>query len=200
MTSSRAVVLAAGDFPRVGSAARRLLETASRVVCCDSAADAYRRRMKREPDVVIGDGDSLRGEFANVVRVPEQETNDLEKALAYCRQRKWRNPVIVGATGRREDHTLGNIFRALDWGAEIVTDFGRFIPVEGRATLKVKKGAAISVFAADPKTRVTSTGLAWPLDGVKFANLYCATLNRATAARVTFVTTHRIYVYVEVKG
>lgn len=193
------VVLAAGDFPRVGSEARRILASARIVVCCDGAADAYRRQMKREPDVVVGDGDSLRGEFANVVRVPEQETNDLEKALAYCRQKGYKAPVIVGATGKREDHTLGNIFRAFAWGVEIVTDFGRFIPIEGRATLSVKKGAAISVFATDPRTRVTSTGLAWPLEGVKFRNLYCATLNRATAARVTLTASHRIYVYVEVK-
>ena len=40
----RTVILAAGDFPKKGGTAWKLLATATRVVACDSAADAYRRR------------------------------------------------------------------------------------------------------------------------------------------------------------
>ena len=127
----------------------------------------------------------------------EQDTNDLEKAIAYCAKQEWRNPVIVGATGKREDHALGNIFRALDYGCEIVTDCGRFIPVCDRVSLKAAKGAAVSIFAPDPKTRMTSKGLEWTLDDVKFRNLYCATLNRATASRVTLTTTKPVSVFIE---
>jgi hypothetical protein len=43
---------------------------------------------------------------------------------------------------------------------------------------------------------MTSTGLEWPLAGVKFKNLYCATLNRASAARVTLTTTKPVLVYI----
>ena len=118
-------------------------------------------------------------------------------AVAYCAAHGWRNPVIVGATGKREDHAIGNVFRALDYGCEIVTDHGRFIPVRGKATLKVAKGAAVSIFAPDPKTRMTSRGLEWPLDDVRFRNLYCATLNRATSVRVTLTTTRPVSVFIE---
>ena len=54
------VILAAGDFPRAGGAAWRLLAGAKRVVCCDGAAQAYRRRFKREPLAIVGDLDSLK--------------------------------------------------------------------------------------------------------------------------------------------
>ena len=117
--------------------------------------------------------------------------------MAYCAQQGWRTPVIVGATGKREDHTIGNVFRALDYGCEIVTDTGRFVPVRGKATLKVSKGAAVSIFAPDPKTRMTSKGLEWPLDEVRFRNLYCATLNRSTATRVTLTCTKPVSVFIE---
>ena len=117
--------------------------------------------------------------------------------MAYCAKQGWRNPVIVGATGKREDHTIGNVFRALDYGCEIVTDTGRFIPVRGKATLKVSKGAAVSIFAPDPRTRMTSKGLEWPLDEVRFRNLYCATLNRSTATRVTLTCTKPVSVFIE---
>ena len=198
-----------------------LLAAAKRVVCCDGATDAYRRLFRKWPDVVIGDFDSLvpsalsrtgvvtddssasasrrerRRYDATVVHIADQDTNDLEKAMAYCAKQGWRDPVIVGATGKREDHTLGNVFRALDYGCTIVTDTGRFISVCGKATLKTSKGAAVSIFAPDPRTRMTSKGLEWPLDEVKFRNLYCATLNRATVSRMTLTATKPVVVFIE---
>ena len=217
----RTVVLAAGDFPRKGGAAWKLLAGATRVAACDSAADAYHRRFRKWPTVVIGDLDSLVGGLRRsgtdrrpsvggavrpgphasqppvCVRIPDQDTNDLEKALAYCAKQGWRDPVIVGATGKREDHSLGNVFRALVYNCTIVTDHGRFVPVRDKATLAVAKGAAVSIFAPDPKTRMTSKGLQWPLAPVRFRNLYCATLNRATASRVTLTTTKPVSVFIE---
>ena len=198
----RTVILAAGDFPKKGGAAWKLLAAAKRVVACDSAADAYRRRFRKWPTVIIGDLDSipphvLLSPFSFLlVRDADQDTNDLEKAMAYCAAQGWRDPVIVGATGKREDHSIGNVFRALGYGCEIVTDRGRFVPVRGKATLKTEKGAAVSIFAPDAKTRMTSKGLEWPLDDVKFRNLYCATLNRATGKRVTLTTSKPISIYI----
>lgn len=190
------VIVAAGDFPKRGGCAYAQLEKATRVVCCDHAADLYRRRMGREPTVVIGDGDSVRGHFKNFVLCADQDTNDLTKAIAYCAAQGWRKPLIVGATGGREDHTLGNIFRAYAAGLELITDTGRFIPVEGSCSLEVGKGTAISIFATDPETEMTSRGLVWPLTGVKFTDLFKATLNRASAARIRLTATRRVYVFV----
>ncbi len=192
------VILAAGDFPKRGGAAWQLLATADKVICCDSAADAYRRHFKKQPDAVVGDCDSVKGHFDHLIKITEQDTNDLTKAVQWCAAQGWRQPVILGATGKREDHTLGNVFRALDLGVEVVTDYGRFIPLDATRTFRVRKGQAVSIFATHPATRMTSRGLEWQLDGVTFQNLYCATLNRATAARLTLTTTHRVFVYFEV--
>ena len=199
------VILAAGDFPKKGGAAWQLLAAATRVVACDSAAAAYRRRFRKWPTVIVGDMDSLGGPrfraaahaAAEIVRIPDQETNDLEKAMAYCAQQGWRAPVIVGATGKREDHTIGNVFRALAAQVPIVTDRGVFHPVCGRATIRTFKGAGVSVFAPDPRTRMTSTGLQWPLAGVRFESLYRATLNRASAARLTVTSDRPVFVFAE---
>ena len=191
------VIVANGEFPKKDGVAWRLLAAAKRVVCCDGAADTYRRRFRRWPDVIIGDFDSVRVRSVpcRVIHDADQDTNDLEKAMTYCAKQGWRNPIIVGATGKREDHAIGNVFRALDYGCEIVTDTGRFVPVCGKASFKVTKGAAVSIFAPNPKTRMTSKGLEWSLDEVKFKNLYCATLNRTTATRVSLTATHPVYVY-----
>lgn len=193
------VILAAGDFPKKDGAAWRLLAAARRVVACDSAAADYRRRIGKWPTVVVGDLDSLgkRRVPCQIVHDPDQETNDLEKAIAFCSKQGWRTPVIVGATGKREDHAIGNVFRALAAQVPIVTDRGVFHPVCGRKTIPVRKGAGVSVFAPDPATRMTSAGLQWPLDGVCFDSLYRATLNRATATRLTVTSDRPAFIFVE---
>ena len=62
-------------------------------------------------------------------------------------------------------------------------------------SFSVEKGATVSIFVTDPKTKVSSKGLEWPLNDVVFENLYCATLNRATSKRVMLTTSARILVY-----
>jgi 2-amino-4-hydroxy-6-hydroxymethyldihydropteridine diphosphokinase/thiamine pyrophosphokinase len=205
---NRTVILAAGDFPSRGSEPERVLLSAERVVACDSAAASFRRRFRRWPDVVIGDFDSLGDEISNggtkarrrcaceFVKVAEQETNDLDKAIRHCREKGWNDLVIVGATGLREDHTIGNVYRALAAEVSVVSEYGTFHPVRGKLALRVGKGAGVSVFAPDPTTKMTSRGLEWKLDGVKFENPFCATLNRASAETIAVTSDRPAFVYV----
>ena len=195
MKRGETVILAAGDFPQKGTEAWQLLTAAQRVVCCDRAANLYLRSFRKWPTVTVGDMDSAERPGGIVVRIAEQATNDLATAVRYCEAMGWKNPVILGATGKREDHTFGNVFRAMDFGLEVVTDYGRFVPVEGTRSFSVEKGATVSIFVTDPKTKVSSKGLEWPLNDVVFENLYCATLNRATSKRVMLTTSARILVY-----
>lgn len=194
------VILANGGFPRKGGAAWARLQRARRIVACDGAGEVLRRRMGKEPDVTIGDLDSSVVPRGRVIRVEEQDTNDLTKAITFCRANGWTRLVILGATGRREDHSLGNIFRAMEAGIPIETDAGTFLPLtethEGFALkLQVCRGQPISVFATEKRTRMQSQGLEWPLQGVRFNNLYCATLNRASAAEVEIISTAPAFVY-----
>ena len=196
----KTVVLAAGEFPAPGGLAAKLMENARRVVACDSAADSFFRRFSRSPDVVVGDCDSVRLVHPNVIRFSEQDTNDLSKAIAYCRAQGWDDMVVLGAAGLRDDHSLGNIFRALDEAVAVVTDYGVFYPVSGEAHFCTRPGAGVSVFAPDRGTVMTSKGLEWPLDGVKFDNLYVATLNRAPTGEFTVAADRPVFVYIEGAG
>lgn len=195
-------VLAAGDFPARGSEPERVLLAAERVVACDSAAEGFRRRFRRWPDFVVGDLDSL-GESARadaalarrLVRIAEQETCDLDKAIRFCRARGWDDIVVVGASGGREDHLIGNVYRALAAEVPVVCERGVFHPVRGRLVLRTAKGAGVSVFAPDPTTRMTSRGLRWKLDGVRFESPHCATLNRASSSTVVVTSDRPAFVY-----
>jgi len=189
------VVLAAGDFPRRGGRAWQVLAAAERVIACDSAGAEYHRRFRKWPDLTIGDLDSFTV-GGTVLPVEDQSTNDLSKALAYCRAQGWDDLVVVGATGRREDHSIGNVFRALEAQVPTVTDYGTFHPVCGKATFRAPEDTGVSVFAPDPTTRMTSRGLKWKLDGVRFTTVYCATLNRTSARTFTVTSTKPVYVFI----
>lgn len=201
----RVVILAAGDFPSKGSEGERLLKAADVVVACDSAALDYKRRFRRWPTVTLGDLDSLVDVSPpNLLHFPDQETNDLSKALSYVTSQTSRTSqtsqtfiTIVGATGKREDHTIGNVYRALEAGVRIVSDYGEFIPVKGTCRVRTWKNQGVSIFAPDPETKMTSKGLVWKLDGVKFLNPYCATLNRAAAETIVVTSDRPAYLYLE---
>jgi thiamine pyrophosphokinase len=64
------------------------------------------------PDVVVGDMDSSFAPYpasAKVVIDPDQETNDLEKALRYVENEGMKQVLVLGATGLRLDQTLKNL-------------------------------------------------------------------------------------------
>jgi hydroxymethylpyrimidine/phosphomethylpyrimidine kinase len=181
------VILADGDFP-VHPVPLALLQGARRVVCCDGAAvkllDAG-----REPDWIVGDLDSLpealRARFAaRLAADPRQDVNDLTKAIRFCAARGWNDWAILGATGGREDHTLGNLALLVEHargvaGAALVTDTGRFTPLYASGRMASRAGQQISVFSFDSATAITSRGLRYPLERLRLARWWQATLNEA---------------------
>ena len=198
-------VLANGAVPRHPTPLK-ILADADILVCCDGALAAA-RLLGREPDFVVGDGDSIspadRQSLGDrFVHVPEQETNDLAKAFSFaCRSAAMPSPIaILGATGLREDHTIGNIFRLVDFTAEmpattLYTDSGTFEVLRGERTYACRTGEAVSIFAPFPDTAVSSEGLEWPLDGVSLASLWSGTLNRTTGESFDLRTDRPILVY-----
>ena len=185
-----AVILANGEYPTC-PVPLTMLEEASFVACCDGAANEYISR-GHTPDVIVGDGDSLSTEYHKrfspiIHQIPDQETNDQTKAVRYLQKRGFRRIAIVGATGKREDHTLGNISLLIDYmkaGAQVtmLTDHGMFIPASGRNCFKSYPGQQISIFNFNA-TGLRADGLVYPLSD--FSNWWQGTLNEATGTEFT---------------
>ncbi len=142
---------------------------------------------ERLPDAIVGDLDSLpaplRQRYAHLLhREEEQETNDLSKALRFCRRHYPQDPILIlGATGKREDHTLGNLAILADQeNTELWTDTGRFIPCRGNRSFPVQPGDQLSVITLSPETPVTLEGVRWPLHQCPLPRWWQGTLNEAT--------------------
>ena len=203
-----AVIVAAGDFP-TKPYPLYLLQAADIIVCCDGAFAKYLRRMKRIfggerlPDVVIGDMDSLskplRLAYAErIVHETEQEHNDQTKAVRYIlgHYPDIAEIHILGATGLRADHTIGNLSLLMEYprlfadlpAIDIVSDYGTAFAILDSTELHVGAGRRISIFSPDNSLQIRSEGLEWPTDDVVFDNWWKATLNRSSAdiVRLTF--------------
>ncbi|MBR4294227.1 MAG: thiamine diphosphokinase [Bacteroidaceae bacterium] len=185
-----AVVLAGGDYPTAPQPLE-ILNNAEYIVCCDGAADNY-ISLGHTPDAIVGDGDSIspenREKYADRLHiVNEQESNDQTKAVRFLLSQGKNKIAIVGATGRREDHTIGNISLLIEYaraGANVCsfTDYGVFVPCSGTTTHNCRKGQQLSIFSITAKA-LSAEGLLYPI--YDFTNWWQGTLNECTGESVT---------------
>ena len=185
--SPNTVILADGSFP-VHEIPLKYLKDAEHIICCDGSAESL-VMAGMEPEAIVGDLDSLttnlRRRFSDrLFKDSEQDTNDLTKAVRWCIKRGYKEIVILGATGKREDHTIGNISLLGEYSREIevmmVTDTGTITPLPESMVIQSFAGQQVSVFSINPETEITSTGLKYELNNLKLHNWWRATLNEAT--------------------
>lgn len=180
----QAVIIADGDFPSHPIPCA-LLRKAKFVACCDGAVNEYVLR-GGVPNLIVGDGDSIseenREKFADIiVKIEDQETNDLTKTINQLKQRGFVSIAILGATGKREDHTLGNIsllleYKSMGLDVRMMTDYGTFIPAEDICGFSSFYRQQISIFNFGA-TGMKADGLQYPISD--FTSWWQGTLNQA---------------------
>ena len=91
--------------------------------------------------------------------------------------------TILGATGKRDDHTIANIFSILEINLNldirIVTDYGIFQIIENEDEISSFKGQQVSLFTLSSTTKITTKNLKYELNSKSFKNLYSGTLNES---------------------
>jgi thiamine pyrophosphokinase len=128
-----------------------------------------------KPEAIIGDFDSLKSPDTwlgrtRLIRVPEQETTDFEKAL-YCTTA----PVTIGLgmTGRRFDHTLAALDavtkHAVNRTVILVDEADLAMAITGPFSFEVAPHERVSVHPLLPIRFKRSKGLRYPLDGLRLA-------------------------------
>ena len=196
-----AVVVGGGDFPS-HKMALSILHSTQKVVCCDGAADEYLSH-GFTPWRIVGDGDSLsydtKTKYNDIIRInPDQETNDQTKAIEYLAKRGIKDIAIVAATGRREDHTLGNISLLIEYlrmglNVRIYTDYGVMMACSGNNSFLSPKGTAVSIFGFGTEG-MQSEGLAYPIRD--FTSWWQGTLNKTTSNQFSIHCKGEYIVYI----
>lgn len=206
------VIIGDGKFPKT-EYPRYLIRTADFIICCDGALLKFLRNSeaifgeKRLPDLVIGDMDTLSAAMQKkyagiIIKENEQDHNDQTKAVRWALNNlKGIEQIhILGGTGGRTDHTIGNtsllmeytrMFDLGDISIEMVTDEGTIFPINDTIEFECGPGRSISIFSPDNSLRIKSEGLMYPTEDVVFDNWWKATLNKTVQDKVRLELSHR---------
>lgn len=170
------VLLANGPLV-LSPAVRALISTADLLVGVDGGS-RHLHALERLPDVAVGDMDSIPANLLAHYREacvevhlhpPKKDATDLELALELALDRGADRISILGATGGRLDHTLGNLFllaRCLPGGIPAcIMDHEQCIHLTDQTlTLEGAAGDTLSLLPATPEAcGVSLTGLEYPL-------------------------------------
>ena len=185
-----AVIIGGGEFPTT-EIPLGIIKNTPYIVCCDGAADSF-IASGAIPNAIVGDGDSISTEnkvkFHHLLHIiSEQESNDQTKAVRFCIEQGKKKIAIVGATGKREDHTIGNISLLIEYARNgcdvcIFTDHGMFVPCNGTTTHKCRKEQQVSIFSITAKD-LSAEGLLYPI--YDFNNWWQGTLNECIGEKFT---------------
>jgi thiamine pyrophosphokinase len=166
------VIVGGGDVDR--ALLRELAAAGAHLVGADSGGDVI-AAAGLSPHAIVGDLDSLSDPAAwdgrtKVVRVPEQDTTDFEKAMYSTSA-----PVTValGMTGGRFDHTLAALDTVLRHAGErriiLIDGADLALALTGPFSFTVGRGERVSIHPLGPVRFASSEGLAYPLDGLLLA-------------------------------
>jgi len=186
MRLKSAVILANGSFP-VHEIPLNILKTSECLVCCDGAINKL-ETAGIKAHAIVGDLDSLSNDLKRkyqdiIHHFSNQDTNDLTKAVNWCLVNKINDITIVGATGERDDHMIGNIFLLPSYTkkmkVKMLTDYGIFTPVMRSRNFDSYIGQQVSIFSPQAETIITTANLRYELTNQKLDMLWQGTLNES---------------------
>lgn len=171
-----ALVICNGE-PPARPLVHKLAARAGLIVAADGGANIARQCGTRL-DLIIGDLDSIspavkkfylsaRNERPELIHVPRQDNTDLEKTLDVLQERGVRRVTLVAATGKRIDHTLGNL--SVLWNYThamdilLVGDGWTAVPVGTKKRVRAKAGTIVSLIPFGACSGITLRGLQYPL-------------------------------------
>jgi thiamine pyrophosphokinase len=167
----KVLILCNGNPPRE-SLLRQYRAKSDYFIAADGGGNIA-RKFKLQPDVVIGDLDSYtntNNEPFDIIHEPDQNANDLEKALAFAKRQQATHVHILGGTGQRLDHTLKNLSVLKQFHNQFHTlrmrdNFGETRLLNPTFTDDFSIGTQLSLFPLSGRvTGITTSGLKYPLE------------------------------------
>jgi thiamine pyrophosphokinase len=157
---------------------RRYFNESAYVIGVDGGA-AHLRKLGINPDIMVGDFDSIRKEdfkyfkdlSVEILEFPsKKDKTDTEIAVELAIQKGFKEVVFIGGLGSRMDHSLANVFilkKMLDNGIKgtIVDKYNEITLIDDKIELKREKDAKVTLLSLAGKTEgVTTKGLLYSLE------------------------------------
>jgi thiamine pyrophosphokinase len=152
-----------------------LAHCAEAIVCADGGANhAFAHGIT--PSLILGDLDSIRcevrGHFekegVEIRRLSGQDDTDFEKALKHLRESGATHLAILGLTGGRLDHTLGNLSILMryvnDFEIVVYDDLYRIDVIHSGKEFRSEPGRRVSLLPLLDAREMTTGGLEYSLE------------------------------------
>lgn len=174
-----------------------LIPHPSLVACADGGAQKA-RLSGYEPDIVVGDLDSLVRtdedfQRTEIVEVSSQDNTDFEKALSVLFNRGRRNFFVVSFSGGRIDQTLANLQIAYEYSKNcriaLADEQYVIFPVTENMELNVVQDAGLSIIPMENETHISTDGLAYELHDAHLRKGGQGISNRALGEKI-IITVH----------
>jgi len=140
------------------------------IVCAVDGAYNHFVKLEIEPDLVTGDFDSIDNIPTHIEAINTYDQNfaDFHKTLSILEERGYKNIDVYGASGREQDHFLGNISTALQWkdslNLRFFDDYGSYVFIDKTFTKSDVKGKIVSLIPFPTATGICTKGLLYPLN------------------------------------
>lgn len=137
------------------------------IIAADGAANSL-QGLGIHPELIIGDLDSVHSELLESYShlcLPDQNSNDYQKALAYLKEKNLLPAVVVGINGGYLDHILNNINIFLKTNCLLYSPpiTGLVLNEHAQLNCELPPQTKISLIGI-PQATLSSKGLQWELN------------------------------------
>ena len=139
------------------------------IVCATDGAYQYLKENKIVPHFISGDFDSLETlpKTVETIHTPNQELTDFDKIMQLLFDKNADSIDIYGASGKEQDHFLGNLHTAMQWKDRLKITFfdnyGTYFFGEKEMIVPNCLNKTISLLPFPTATNITTQGLQYPL-------------------------------------
>ena len=143
------------------------------VICATDGAYHFLEKNKIKPNFISGDFDSIENlpKDIEVIHTPNQDFTDFDKILQILFEKGFKNVDVFGASGKEQDHFLGNLHTAIQWKNKISLTFfdnhSRYFLADKNTEILNSVDKIISLVPFPEATNITTKGLQYPLQDEK---------------------------------
>ena len=140
------------------------------MICATDGAYQYLKKHNISPNFIAGDFDSLQGipKEIEVIKTPNQDFTDFDKILQILFDKDFTHIDVFGASGKEQDHFLGNLHTAIQFKEKLKLTFidnhSRYFLADKSTKISGCKDKIVSLIPFPKATNIRTEGLEYQLN------------------------------------
>ena len=140
------------------------------IVCATDGAYKFLKEQGITPNFISGDFDSIENlpKDIEVIHTPNQDFTDFDKILQILFKKGFKTIDVFGASGKEQDHFLGNLHTAIQWKDKLnltfFDNYSHYFLADTYTKILNCKEKIISLIPFPEAKNITTKGLQYTLD------------------------------------